>query len=52
MITDDSDLKGFMQHLIKVVVKQTWDSKQITKLNIIYFFNIFYLLEIILWNDI
>lgn len=24
MITDDSDLKGFMQHLIKVVVKQNW----------------------------
>jgi hypothetical protein len=24
MITDDSDLKGFMQHLIKVVVKQAW----------------------------
>jgi hypothetical protein len=24
MITDDSDLKGFTQHLIKVVVKQGW----------------------------
>jgi hypothetical protein len=27
MITDDSDLKGFMQHLIKVVVRQNWKNK-------------------------
>ncbi len=30
MITDDSDLKGFMQHLIKVVVKQNWLEKIIS----------------------
>jgi len=24
MLTDDSDLRGFMQHLVRVVVKQGW----------------------------
>ena len=32
MITDDSDLKGFMQHLIKVVVQQGWIGKSILRL--------------------